>query len=253
MPMTAPYVRAPLSRLDDLAESYHENTKIRAYMRDASDDPTGARLDLPPVESLSYAPDAPIALPPPASIEAPLSQVFAKRRSARSFDGAALRDVEVATILAHAYGRLGEGRAAPSAGARYPLELFVIAQRVEGLAPGVWHYRPESHEAEVWPEDDAWARASRALFEQPLLAGAAAILVIGAVFGRTSVKYGERGYRLVLLDAGHAMQNALLAATGLGLAACPLGGFVDDEMNALVGLDGIGENVVYACALGRSR
>jgi SagB-type dehydrogenase family enzyme len=105
----------------------------------------------------------------------------------------------------------------------------------------------------VWPEDDAWARASRALFEQPLLAGAAAILVIGAVFGRTSVKYGERGYRLVLLDAGHAMQNALLAATGLGLAACPLGGFVDDEMNALVGLDGIGENVVYACALGRSR
>lgn len=251
--MTAPYVRAPLSRLDDLAESYHENTKIRAYMRDATDDPTGAGLDLPPVASLVYAEDARLALPPPAPIARPLSEVIAARRSSRAFDGAPLALAEASSLLGHAYGSTGEGRAAPSAGARYPLELFLVARRVEGLAEGVWHYRPESHELEPWAAEDAWRRACRALFDQPLLADAAAILLVGAVFGRTQVKYGERGYRLVLLDAGHAMQNALLAATGLGLAACPLGGFVDDELNELAGLDGIGENVLYACALGRPR
>ena len=256
MTTTPPYLRAPIPRLDDLAELYHENTKVRAYQRDTTDDPTGAALaaELPPVASLVYAdPSERLALPAPAPVTRALSDVIAARRSVRAFTGASLTLAEVSSLFAHTYGITGEdgARAAPSAGGRYPLELFLLARNVDGVATGVWHYRPESHELEPWPQKETWERASRALFQQPVLERASAILVVGAVFGRTQVKYGERGYRLILLDAGHAMQNALLAATGLGLGACPLGGFVDDELTDLVALDGMGENVLYCAALGR--
>lgn len=249
--MLPPYVRAPLPPLDDLAESYHENTKVRAYERDATDDPTAAGLELPPVASLVYSADDRRPLPAPVPLRDGLSRTIGARRTVRTMSGASVTASDVSTLLAHTYGGTGDGRAAPSAGARYPLELFVIARRVEGLDEGVWHYRPGSHELEPWAAPDAWARASRALFDQPFLQDAAYLLVFGAVFGRTCVKYGERGYRLVLLDAGHAAQNALLTACAQGCAAVPLGGFVDDELNAIVGLDGIGENVVYAIAIGR--
>lgn len=257
--MTAPYARIGFPREENLAELYHENTKVRPYQRDAEQDPTGAGLEYPPAQSLAYCePHERIPLPPSAPVRALLEDAIRGRRTRRALSGKPLSLPEVSALLALTYGVTGAteptgepGRAAPSAGARYPLELYPVALDVEGLAPGVHHYHPETHGLERVP--GAWERAAleRALFSQPWLAGASLVVLVGAVFPRTLMKYQERGYRLVLLDAGHAMQNLLLAAHGLGLHAVPLGGFVDDELNAMAGLNGVDENVLAAIALGR--
>lgn len=256
--MTAPYARIGFPRETNLAELYHENTKIRPYMRDAEEDPTGAQLDLPPPASLAYAdPSARIPLPAPLRVDAPLGDAILARRTRRDFSGGPLALADLSTLLFLAYGVTGAHpggeplRAAPSAGGRYPLEFFPVALRVDGLPAGVHHYHPETHSLERVP--GAWSEESlrRALFDMPWLREASAIMLVGAVLPRTLAKYQERGYRLVLLDAGHAAQNLLLAAHGLGLGAAPLGGFVDDELNAMAGLNGVDEDVLCAVALGR--
>lgn len=258
--MTSPYARTGFPREENLAELYHENTKIRPYARDAEDDPTGTSLGLPDAASLAYAhPDERIPLPPRLPVPHRLDDAILTRRTRRAFSDSGLTAAELGTVLHLAYGVTGPieptgeaGRAAPSAGARYPLEFFVAARDVAGLAPGLYHYHPESSALE--PLRGAWSpdALARALFDAPWVRHAAAVLLVGAVFPRTLAKYQERGYRLVLLDAGHAMQNVQLAAHGLGLAAVPLGGFVDDELNAMTGLNGVDENVLAAIALGRA-
>ena len=89
-----------------------------------------------------------------------------------------------------------------------------------------------------------------AVFIPEALDGASAVFLITAVFGRSKIKYGERAYRFALLEAGHAMQNLLLAATGLGLGSCPVGGFIDDRLHDLIGIDGVEEAALYAGIIG---
>ena len=247
---TGPYVRLPFPKEESLAELYHENTKVQPYMRAAEAEPDEAPPRLP---DLRYGERHAL---PEAALGGPLADAIAARRTVRRFSGGPVAIADLARLLRLMYGVTGKSaegspaRAAPSAGARYPLELYVAALRVEGLARGVWHYAPEAHALErVRPDVDASALQA-ALLDEPAVADAALVLLVGAAFSRTSDKYGERGYRLVLLEAGHAAQNALLVATALGWGALPLGGFVDDALNALVMMDGVDENVVYALAFG---
>jgi SagB-type dehydrogenase family enzyme len=257
--MTAPYARIGFPRETNLAELYHENTKIHPYMRDAEEDPMGVDLDLLPPTSLSYTdPEARIPLPAPMPVDVPLGDAIRTRRTRRGFTGEPLALAELSTLLSLAYGVTGPieptgepGRAAPSAGGRYPLEFFPVALRVDGIAPAIHHYHPETHSLEPLPGPLPEIALRRALFDMPWLEHASVVLLVGAVFPRTLAKYRERGYRLVLLDAGHAVQNLLLAAHGLGLGAVPMGGFVDDELNTMAGLNGVDENVLCAVALGR--
>ncbi len=176
-----------------------------------------------------------------------------ERRSRRDFDGAPLSLVDLATILDTAYGRRGEDRrTVPSGGALYPLELYAAARRVEGISAGVHRYDPERHALEEQELGDPWPALEAACPLSGLLRGGAAAVLVLAVFGRTRFKYGQRGYRFALLEAGHVGQNAVLAASALGLAALPLGGFYDAQVDALVGADGLEESVVYGIVLGGS-
>lgn len=263
-PAPTPFVRLGFPKPDEesLAELYHENTKYMPYLREVEHDPTGAGEEYPAVASMQFAPpgrEGRFALPDPRAHDSGVSVEHAirARRTRRGFTGAPIRLAALSTILYHAYGVTGPiepsgvpGRAAPSAGARYPLELFVVARHVEDLARGVYHYHPETHALEVVDLGDKQAEINFALFDQAFLPDAAFVLVVGAVFTRTLVKYKERGYRLILLDAGHAMQNVHLMAESMGLGAVALGGFVDDALNALVGLNGEDENVLACMAVG---
>ena len=139
----------------------------------------------------------------------------------------------------------------PSGGALYPLEVYVAALRVGGLAPGLYHFDPlrvglETVRSPVDPAEVA------ALSTYPqIVSGSAALFLVAAVFGRTRFKYGLRAYRFALLEAGHLAQNVLLAATGLELAAVPIGGFYDRRTDEFMGLDGVNEATVYTLAVGR--
>lgn len=253
--MTLPYVRLPFPKEESLAEIYHENTKLRAYVREVPAAPGETPAPLPP---LAYGEARALPDPRVRPIAVTLEDAIRERRSRRAHSGEPVGLDELSKLLHLTYGVTGEiggdgekGRAAPSAGARYPLELFVAALRVDGLASGVWHYAPSVHGLEPVRSDvDGLAEA---FLGEPALQDAALVLLVGAVFSRTTSKYDERGYRLVLLDAGHAGENALLVASAMGLTATGVGGFVDDELNALCLLDGVDENVVYAIAVGQPR
>lgn len=253
--MIGPYVRLPFPKETSLAELYHENTKLQPFMLEAE----AAAAEVPPrFPDLEYG--EPHALPDPraAPLAVGLEAAIVARRTRRRLSSTdAVPLAHLAKLLHLTYGVTGASeatgepaRASPSAGARYPLELFVVARRVDGLAPGVWHYAPTAHALErVRPGIDA-AALDAALLRDASARDAALIVLVGAVLTRTTDKYHERGYRLVLLDAGHAAQNFMLVAGALGLSAVGLGGFVDDALDELVMLDGMDEHVVYAIAVG---
>lgn len=194
---------------------------------------------------------------------ASIQELITRRRSRRAFDtNQALTAQTIGNILQLSYGItgvLGESggvtqyaRAVPSAGALYPLELYVMIQRVDGVAPGIYHYRVAHHALEALSIGDQAPLFARTEPDWGMSATAAANLVITAVFERSTVKYGERGYRFALMEAGMLGQNASLVAAYEGIDTCMMGGFLDDEFNAVLGLDGISESVLLPICLGKS-
>jgi SagB-type dehydrogenase family enzyme len=142
-------------------------------------------------------------------------------------------------------------RAAPSAGATYPIEVYAIANNVEGLVKGIYHYLISSHELELLREGDFRNEMSRAALQENMFKQANVIVALSAVFQRTQQHYRERAQRYIFFEAGHIAQNTYLIATSMGLGACAIGAFHDNEFNRLLGLDGKNESVLYLIAVGK--
>jgi SagB-type dehydrogenase family enzyme len=145
-------------------------------------------------------------------------------------------------------------RTAPSAGALYPLELYVVAGRVDGLGAGVYHYLPGpgtgGHRLERVEAGATLAQLSEAALGQESVRDAAAAVVFSSVTSRTAAKYADRALRYTTLEAGHAAQNLLLQATALGLGAVPVGAFYDNEVRELIGADAL---PLYVIPVGNER
>ena len=199
------------------------------------------------------------ALPVPEHLRGALGKAIAERRSCRRFANTALPFVSMSTLLHGAYG-LGAkylhgtlemfDRPVPSGGGCYPLELYVLAQNIERVATGVHHYSIRHRALElIGPLPQPEAIVSLFL-GQSWLAKAHAIVVITAVAPRLLERYGDRGYRYLLIEAGHVGQNLALLATAMGLGSLSLGGFYDDEVACLLGLDPAFEIPLYGVALG---
>jgi len=260
-PQAAPFVRAELygegePALDDPAELFHEASKLhRALARRQAAGlarlAASEELQVVTARAVRRNPELPsVPLPAPIELSCPLSRALARRASRRDFAGA-LDPVTLATLLDAAYGiRGGNRRTVPSAGALYPLELFVGVRAVSRLEPGVYRYDARGHDLERHQACDPWPALEAACPLEGLLAGGAAALLVLGVFGRARCKYGQRGYRFTLLEAGHVAQNVLLAAAALDVPALPLGGFYDSQVDAIVDADGVDESVVYAVILG---
>jgi SagB-type dehydrogenase family enzyme len=186
--------------------------------------------------------------------------VIRRRQGARAFSGGSMRVHELAKILWMSYGVNRANakthfprpfRMIPSGGALYPLELYVHASRVDGLDPGLYHYDPEAHNVDVLRQRDDSAEIAGLLIQPDLARAAAAVVFISAIFERSTFKYGDRGYRFVLLEAGHLAQNVNLVAQGLGLASVNIGGYNDRAVDRYLLCDGVNESVVYIALLGR--
>lgn len=198
-------------------------------------------------------------LPEPDSAT-PLRRLIRERRSCRGFLRRSMPLAVLGDLLQHAYGVNGvidglEGglrysRAVPSAGALYPLEVYVAIQSVDGLDDGLYHYQSLDHVLEPVKVEPVMKDLGDLLLGQYFLETANAALIFTGVFDRTLKKYGPRGYRYVLFEAGHAAQNASLLAGEIGLASICVGGFRDGRMNKYLGLDGRTEAALYAVGLG---
>jgi SagB-type dehydrogenase family enzyme len=198
------------------------------YLVPVGHPPAGSQM-LPAAE-----PGGTTQLPPPiVEGDVSLEEALATRRSLRQFEDLPLTEAELGQLLWAGQGITGSGghRTAPSAGALYPLELFVAT------GEGVFHYDPQAHELIVLSTEDARTGLYEASGEQESVGQAPAILVVTAVYGRTTGEFGqERGTRYVQLEAGHATQNMLLEATALGLGAVPVGSFDDAGVQAVLDL-----------------
>jgi len=147
---------------------------------------------------------------------------------------------------------LERGISAPSAGALYPLELFFHSRCIDGASPGLYHYNPMRNEIRRVLDDDRSQSIADALipFQSHLALDAALLVFLTALFGRSTFKYATRGYRFVLLEAGHVAQNLNLVANGLGLASLNVGGYFDRRLDELLGLDGLTHSAIYMVAIG---
>lgn len=178
-----------------------------------------------------------------------------ERRSRRQFTLSRPDLATVARLLWATQGLTGQAgryylRTAPSAGALYPIETYLAVNRAEGLEPGLYHFNAGQFSLEILNLAPPGALLARAALNQKFLEEAALVFIWSAIPRRTMSKYGERGLRYLLLDAGHLCQNLLLAAEVLKLAACPVAAFFDREMDELLGLDGLEEGVIYLAAVG---
>jgi SagB-type dehydrogenase family enzyme len=239
---------------NEQAWTYHRNTCRWPFNIHALNTPIAREsafkehLDAPTVE-----------LPKAKAPNVGLSETLARRHSCRQFSDEPISLEQLGVLLRTGYGVLGESdgfggfleRPVPSGGALYPLELYVLAQNVAPPQGGVLHYLPLTHSVEILHTDKLPRLLTAELFlGQPYLASASAIIVIAAVVERSLWKYEDRGYRYILLEAGHVAQNVILCATGLGLGALPLGGFFDDDLSALLRLDRDREIAIYGVAVG---
>ncbi len=168
------------------------------------------------------------ALPAPERVGGlPLAQALAQRRSVRRYGARPLALAAVSQLLWAAQGTNASAgrRTAPSAGALYPLEVHLVAMRVDGLAAGLHRYLPAAHALQPSTTEVTAADLQRAAMGQQAVGAAAAVVVITALESRTAGKYGARAARYVAFEAGAAAQNLALQAAALGLGTVVIGGF----------------------------
>jgi SagB-type dehydrogenase family enzyme len=208
-------------------------------------------------ETYKSYPDSPkIPLDPIKNFEGePFWQVIRERKSIRNFSNQPISKTYLSCLLWAAQGitRISSGfefRSAPSAGALYPVETYIVIHSVESIPSGVYHYSIRSHELEQIKKGDFRKEITHAALDQDMANTACVVFVWTAVFERSKWKYKQRAYRYVYLDAGHIAQNLALAATALNLGSCQIAALYDDEANDLLGVDGTDESVLYMSVVG---
>ena len=213
---------------------------------------------IPPINK-AYA-DRPVIALPRGRRRTALSRVLLRRRTWRRFGARPLPLRSLGALMhltfgAHSLMDLKAGghamlRTSPSAGARNPIEAYVVVRRVAGLPPGIYHYAPLTH-ALAHLSGSVAGTIERHLPGQPWYGNASILVLLTAVFARTSWKYpSARAYRDLLLEAGHFCQTFCLVATDLGLAPFCTGALADSLIEHDLGVDGVSEGVLYACGAG---
>ena len=198
-------------------------------------------------------PEGAITLPEPSfKSNVSVEEALQERRSVRAYAEVPLTLTDVGQILWAAQGVTDDRgyRTAPSAGALYPLEVYLVAGNIMGLKPGIYHYQPGEHLLIQTASGDQRATLQASAVNQTSVGDAPATVVIAAVPDRTTAKYGERGMRYVFMEAGHAAENVYLQAAAINLGTVTIGAFDDDNVREVLGLP---ENItpLYLMPVGR--
>ncbi len=247
----------PIEAGSDVGVIYHQWSKPGLLDAFGSVSNWGQPIDL--YKTYSGAPT--LALPPVAN-DARLDQGLATarailtRRSIRAYAPTPMTLEELSRLLFLTSGITAglhgnARRAAPSSGALYPIELYPVVHRVDGVEPGVYHYAYREHALEQVRAGDFRGLVVEQGIAQEFLGECGVVLFVTMILQRMRPKYQDRSYRYGLLEAGHVGENAYLAATSMGLGACGIGAFMDDAINEMLGVDGVEEAAVYMLAAGK--
>lgn len=187
-----------------------------------------------------------------------LYQLFMTRVSAEAFGAGALNFGSVDRLLYAAYGvtsmqtdSFKGHRTVPSAGALYPAEVYFLTNNVLDTARGIWHFNPIMQRAElIDSRSSSVEKLNSAFVQSELIKSSSVLIIITMAFERLTFKYGSRGYRFALIEAGHIAQNVILMAAQLGFSSVTLGGLYENVADQILGIDGLGHSTVYALAIG---
>ncbi len=178
-----------------------------------------------------------------------IEEALQKRRSVRSYRRDSLHLFEVSQVLWAAYGTtLGHKKTCPSAGATYPLEIYLVAGDVKGLATGFYRYNPLNHTLNLLSRNDYRKQLTEASLNQEYIQEAPASIIIAAHFERTTKVYGKRGERYVYMEVGHCGQNIHLQCEALNLGTVIIGAFEDDKVKKILNIKG---EPMYIMPIGR--
>ena len=234
-------------------EKYHEKTKIRKFAK-SDFSQKGVPEEWKTVYFKGYGRLAEIMLPKPDPLAKELLRDALKnRKSSREFGKEKLPLTKLSTLLFYSAGLRVHtsswtgNRFYPSGGSRYPLEVYFLSLKAQ-LPCGLYHYYLKNHSLESLLKEDKLDL--KKYFNQDWIADASGLIIISAVFKRMTMKYKDRGYKHIMIEAGHLGQNIYLLSAALNLNCCAIGGFVDDKLNELLDVDGISESVVYVIAIG---
>ena len=233
-------------------DQFQQQTKYFPFKMEQVGVPVGSEPDA----YKSYPDSTRTKLPvPDAGSGMMLDAALKQRRSTRLYTQSPLKLGQLSYLLWASTGiqRVEDGheyRTAPSAGALYPIETYIIAHNVEGLGRGVYHYNIRQHALEEIRLGDHTDQICAAAMGQEVCGRSAVVFIWTAVFQRCKYKYGQRAYRYIYLDAGHIAENLALAAVSLGLSSCPIAALYDDEVNAVLDVDGTEESVIYMSVAG---
>jgi len=208
-----------------------------------------------PPQYKNYPASKKVNLPKPQYHGIALEEAIEKRRSIRNYSNKPITMAQLSQLLFAAQGVTGHMygkalRTAPSAGALYPFEVYVVVNNVEDIPRGIYHYSVLDHALELVKAGDFRGKITDAGLQQEMLGDAGVTFVLSAIFDRVRHKYGERGYRYTYIEAGHISQNIYLQSVSLGLGSVCAGAFLDEKVNKLISVDGRAEAVIYLHAVG---
>lgn len=242
-----------------IGKEFMEKTRYKHL--EESDQSKG--LPQPPLELPQEEGQMIVALPRPEKLDlghADLREVIEGRRSVRAYSEEPFTVEELSWLLwacqgvKDIVGRPATLRNVPSAGARHPFETYVLVNNVDGLAKGLYRFLASEHKlAAVNLDDDIADRVTEGCYKQRFVKNCAAAFIFTADIYRMYWRYGERGYRYMHLDAGHASQNLYLAAEAIGGGACAIGAFYDEKLNRALGIDGENQFAVYVTTTGKKQ
>jgi SagB-type dehydrogenase family enzyme len=218
-------------------------------------------LPQPPLEKVWEGQGMVVDLPDPATFGArqiDLTAAINQRRSVRSYSSEPISLAELSYLLWCTQGvkeitaRPATLRTVPSAGSRHPFETYVLANRVEGLEPGIYVYLASRNQLRRHLAGPGLAdKVAHAAFRQKFVATSAVTLIWSAFAYRSIWRYGQRAYRYMHLDAGHVCAHLYLAVEAIGCGCCAIAAFDDDELNGILGLDGREEFAIYLGTVGK--
>jgi len=185
-----------------------------------------------------------------------LFETIRARTSRRDFSRRKLSLNELSALCKYTCGITGtsgevQHRAQPSGGGRYPIEMYVLLfTGTDGVVPGVYHYNVKAHALDVLWERSFTDADTGELFTYPWAKQASLAVVLTGVFERNQMKYGERGYRHILIEAGAIVQNLYLVSTALGIKCCAIDGVHEPAIEKLIDIDGVSESAICSLVLG---
>ncbi len=241
-----------------LSDYFHKKTKILSFPKEE------AKEKIPEswikINYKSYPRFKQVALPNPESLKINLDEVIKSRRSRREFDNGSIDFKKLSSLILYSVGityvnkkdKNNKLRAYPSAGGRYPIEIYLIVNKINFLDKGLYHFNVKEKTLELLLNGNLSKKIAK-LANQDFIEESSVVFLLTGVLDRTRVKYEDRGLRYIYMECGHITQNLYLISEALNLSCCSIGGFVDDKINKLLDLQYSSEKILYLIAVGNKK